>query len=197
MRKAFFVYVLLITASFVLASCGEQSSGGNTANAANTKGFAPVADTAALKAEIKKVVTDSAASLSKNDVAAFEKGTIDDYMFVGPDGAVVTKAERLASFKSGDTKFESITFDDINVRTRPDGTGAVTISLVTVKGKVGGRAIDGKYRVTQVWTKEPDGWKTVSTQSTAVTASAPAKADDKKDGDKTADDDRKAPPANK
>jgi ketosteroid isomerase-like protein len=58
------------------------------------------------------------------------------------------------------------------VRSNAEGTGAVSISVATVKGKNMGRDVDGKYRVTHVWSKTPTGWRLASGQTTAVTASA-------------------------
>lgn len=185
---------MLIAASFMFTSCGAPAANNATANkpanAANTA-TAPAADTAAAEADLKKLVTEYAASTAKNDIAAYEKITSDNFMFVGNDGAVYTKAERVASMKSGETKYDSLTYDDLNVRINPEGNGAVVIGKATVKGMNMGKPIDAAVRVTQVWSKTKDGWKMASLQATNITA----KADDKKA------DDKKAPapsaPANK
>jgi ketosteroid isomerase-like protein len=77
--------------------------------------------------------------------------------------------------KSGQTKYETIKFDDVSVRSNPEGNGAISISRATVKGMNLGRAVDGQYRVTHVWSKTKDGWKLANGQSTAITgSSAPA-----------------------
>jgi hypothetical protein len=96
--------------------------------------------------------------------------------------------------KEGATKYESLTYDDVNVRVNAEGNGAVVIAKATVKGMNMGKPIDGVNRVTQVWSKTKDGWKMASLQATAMTA----KADDKKTEDKaktdakSAEDDKKA-----
>jgi len=172
----------LSLAALLLMSCGEPAANNATnkpTNAANNAVANTATDPAALQAELKKLTTDSAASLSKNDVDAMEKVYGENYMFIGPDGAVATRAERIEAMKKGDTKYESVTYDDISVRTNPEGTGAIVISTATVKGKNMGKPVDGKYRVTHVWAKTKDGWRMVNGQTTAITAAAAAKPEEK------------------
>ncbi|HBE83889.1 MAG: nuclear transport factor 2 family protein [Blastocatellia bacterium] len=181
MLKIYFVSTILIGALLLFVSCGDQ--GGNTsnkpANTANNASNAVPANTAAVEADIKKLVNDTAAALAKNDVATLEKTYSDNYMLVNLDGSVQNKADRLASFKSGDTKFESFVYDEVNVRTNPEGTGAVVIARATAKGTNRGRAVSGSIRVTQVWSKMKDGWRQVSGHATTISDAAPAKPDDK------------------
>ncbi|HEV8590887.1 MAG TPA: hypothetical protein VGQ55_02210, partial [Pyrinomonadaceae bacterium] len=94
--RVFLVNVLLVAASTILLiSCGGQAGNGNAANkpanaANNATATAPAANAAAIEADLKKMTSDMAASLVKNDVAAMEKVYGENYMFVGPDGAVAT-----------------------------------------------------------------------------------------------------------
>ena len=176
MRK-FLFFVVLIPASFLLA-CSPAANNGNVnkpanaANSANASNANTGANPAAVEADIKKAVADMAASLQKGDAAAFEKLYTDNYMFVGPDGSVSSGPERIASMKSGGTKYESIRYDDVTVRSNAEGNGAVSISRATVKGVNMGKSVDGQYRVTHVWSKTKDGWRLASGQTTAITAAA-------------------------
>ena len=182
----------LIIASIFIA-CGDQGGSNKPANApantanANTAAAQPV-DAAAIEADIKKLVTEYAAAMVKSDVAAFEKTTSDNFMFVSNDGSIQTRAERITSMKTGATKYESLTYDDLNVRVNAEGNGAVVIGKATVKGMNMGKPIDGVNRVTQVWSKTKDGWKMASLQATPLTA----KSDDKKVDDKKTDDKMKS-----
>jgi len=190
----------LIVAAFMFTSCGAPAANNaaannsnKPANAANTA-TAPAADAAAIEADLKKLVTEYAASTSKNDVAAYEKATTDNFMFVSNDGSVYTKAQRVDSMKSGATKYDSLTYDDLNVRVNAEGNGAVVIGKATVKGTNMGKPIDETVRVTQVWSKTKDGWKMASLQATNITA----KADDKKAEEKKPEEKKPATtPANK
>ena len=178
MKKIFFASMMFIIAAFSMAC--DPGAGNNTANKpanapannANANA-APAVNTAAIEADLKKMVTDMGASLAKNDADALDKMYSDNYMLVNLDGSVQTKAERLASFRSGETKFESFVYDEISVRTNPEGTGAVVIARATAKGTNKGKPLGGAVRVTQVWSKTKDGWKAVSGQATQITA-APA-----------------------
>ena len=186
MKKIIFASLSIALAA-LLAGCGQQAGAPANAvasNAANASKPAAPVDTVAVEAEIKKTVGEYAAGIAKNDSAAFDKATADNFMFVGNDGVVSTKAERLESMKSGATKYESLTYDDLAVRVRPTGDGAIVIGKATVKGMNMGKPIDGAMRVTQVWMKTNDGWKMVTLQATAITA----KADDKKADDKKTDE---------
>ncbi|MEP6703259.1 MAG: nuclear transport factor 2 family protein [Acidobacteriota bacterium] len=119
---------------------------------------------------MKKAVNDTAALLAKNDAAGLEKVYADNYMLVGPDGAVSNRAERLASFKSGETKFDSFSYDEVNVRVHPDGTGAIVIAKASASGLNRGKKVSSPLRVTQVWVKNKDGWQQVSAQATPILA---------------------------
>jgi len=197
MKRIILSITTLIVATFMFTSCGAPAANNAAANnsnkpAANTA-TAPAADAAAIEAELKKLVTEYAASTSKNDVAAYEKATTDNFMFVSNDGSVYTKAQRVDSMKSGATKYDSLTYDDLNVRVNAEGNGAVVIGKATVKGTNMGKPIDETVRVTQVWSKTKDGWKMASLQATNITA----KADDKKADEKKPEEKKPDAPANK
>ena len=176
MRK-FLSFAMLLTASFLISCAGGPNTNTNspanrpTSGTNNSSATAP-ANAAAVEAELKKAVADTAALLAKNDAAGLEKVYADNYMLVNPDGGVQTRAERLASLRSGDTKFDTFSYDDINVRSNPAGDAAVVIARVTATGMNKGRKIEGPIRVTQVWTKGKDGWQQVSAQATPILAAA-------------------------
>lgn len=191
MRKIFLVSSMLITASLLLVSCGDPNAGnaGNKpANAANNAtATAPVANAAAIETEIKKLANEGVAAITKGDTAAIDKLWADNYVFVAQDGSVATKAQRLESMKSGDSKLDSLAYDEMSVRSNAEGTGAILVGRATVKGTNMGKPVDGQMRFTQVWSKTKDGWRQVSGHVTPITAAAPAKADDKKaEGNKPA-----------
>ncbi|HKX82690.1 MAG TPA: nuclear transport factor 2 family protein [Pyrinomonadaceae bacterium] len=196
MSKNLIALALLAAGCLMLSACGEpaaNNAANKPANAANNAATAPV-NTAAIETDLKKMTSDMAATLVKGDTAAIEKLYNDNYMFVGPDGAVATKAQRLESMKSGDTKLESLTFDEVSVRVNPEGTGAIVVSKATVKGKNMGKPVEGVNRVSHVWRKTPDGWRLVHGQVSPLTAAtSPGKVDETK-SDSTANS---AVPANK
>jgi hypothetical protein len=134
---------LTATALFAI-SCGGQEAGNNankpsnTANAANAN---IAGNTAAAEAEVRKIIDTTQAALSKNDAEAMDKIYADNYMTVNIDGSVQTRAERMASLRSGDTKYDSFAFSDTNIRVNPEGNGAVAITVLAMKGNVQGQAV--------------------------------------------------------
>ncbi len=175
----------LVAAAAFLAAC-EPGAGNttankpaNTANAANNAATAPAADAAAIETEIKKLANDGVASILKGDTTAVEKLWNDNYVFIAQDGTVTTKAQRIDAMKSGQSKLESLAYDEMSVRSNPEGTGAILIGRATVKGTNMGKPVDGQMRFTQVWSKTKDGWRQVSGQVTAISAASPAKSDEK------------------
>ena len=169
---------MLIAASLLLVSCGDSgvgnagNAGNKPANAANNANAAPAANAAAIETEIKKLATDMSAAQVKGDTGAMDKLWADNYMFAGPDGSVATKAQRIDSMKSGESKIETLSYDEMSVRSNPEGTGAILIGRATVKGTNMGKPVDGQFRMTQVWSKTKDGWRLVSGQVTPITAPA-------------------------
>lgn len=194
MNRIILTLTMLIAASLMITSCesptANNSSGNKPAsNAASNAAAAPAANSAAIETDIKKLANDGVAAVLKSDADALDKLWADNYMFVAQDGTVSTKAQRIESMKSGQTKIESLAYDEMSVRSNPEGTGAVLIGRVTVKGTNMGKPVDGQLRATQVWSKTKDGWRQVSGQVTTITAAAagPAKADDKKAEEKKPD----------
>ena len=178
MRKILLVLATVTAASLLLVSCGDPGAGNtgnkpaNAANSANNATATAPANAAAIEADIKKLLTDTSAALAKNDAAALEKIYNDNYMLVNTDGSVQNRAERLASFKSGETKFDSFAYDEVSVRSNLEGTGAVVIMRATASGTNKGKPVQSPIRVTQVWSKTKDGWKMVSGQATPIAAAA-------------------------
>ena len=171
MRRIHFLAPLTLACVAMLAGCGQQPAGNAANNSAvsntntNTAG-----STAAAEAEVRKLMTDGAAALAKNDADAMAKIYSDNYMLVNLDGSVETREQRLNSLRNGDAKYTSFSYDEANVRVNPEGTGAVVIARANIKGTMRGKPIDAYYRVTQVYAKMKDGWKQVSAQATTITA---------------------------
>jgi len=199
MKKIFVGLMTLMVSSFLVA-CGDQGTNKPANAPANTganNSVAKPADNAANEADIRKLMDTAQAALGKNDAEAMDKIYAENYILVNVDGSVQTRAERLESLKSGETKYTSFAYSEPNIRINPEGTGAVVIAKLSMKGTAKGKPLDGDYRVTQVYSKTKDGWKQVSAQATKIEGSA-AKADDKTKAANTKTEANKASaPANK
>lgn len=189
MRKTFFVLLMLATVSFLLTSCGETAGNTNTpknttANNTAVNGMANTTSTGANpEAEVKKLIDDLAANLVKNDAAGLDKIYGDDYMLVTETGEVFTKAQRLEALKSGDLKFEDVSFSDVKVR----GYGDTAVATASTAGKSinKGQTQEASYRVTLVFNKTAGGWRLVSSHLSPLPKAAKNKDTTKKDESNT------------
>jgi len=103
----------------------------------------------------------------KGDPVPFEKLLVDDYLSVGISGvSLLTKADAIASFKSGKLKYDAIDASDEKVRLY--GDTAVVNSVLDIKGHFGDNDIGGKFRTVRVWVKINGQWKNVSHQYTRI-----------------------------
>ena len=169
--------LLTLAAALILSACGAPAANNTAANnaakpangAANNTAAAPAGDTKAAEAEVKKLMDAAQTALAKNDADAMDKIYAENYMLVNLDGSVQTRAERLAALRSGDAKYTAFAYSEPNIRVKPDGTGAIVIAKLSMKGTMRGKAMDGDYRVTQVYAKMPDGtWKQITAQATKI-----------------------------
>ena len=175
--------VFILFAALLLGACGapagnntpatNSTNSTNTNKAAANTATASAADMAAAETAVKKLMDDAAAALAKNDADAMDKIYNDNYMLVNIDGSVQTKAERLASLRSGAAKYTAFSYSEPNIRVKPDGSSAIVIAKLTMKGTLNGKPSDGEYRVTQVYGKVADGsWKQITAQATKIEGSA-------------------------
>lgn len=194
---------MLIAASVVFISCdapaGNNATASNSNKAANaaSTAAAPVPDKATVEAEVKKAMDDFAAALNKGDAAALDKMYADDYALVDQDGAMQTKASRVEAIKSGKIKFQGLAFNDLKIRTHPNGDGAVVTGRVSGKNIVDGKSGERNSMVTWVVRKSGGAWQFINAQITDIKGgAAPAKTDEKKP-DAAANTAKPAAPANK
>jgi len=168
--------IIIAAALGAFAAIGCQPPASNTANSnankpANGANNANTASTANAEAEVKKAMDDMAAAMAKNDADAIGALLADDYVLITPRGTTQTKAERMAAVKSGNTKFDSFTYEDVKVR--PFGNTAVATATVRAKGKAEGQDVPPQVKATIVFVKTGNEWKAVSGQVTAVMEGKP------------------------
>jgi ketosteroid isomerase-like protein len=113
---------------------------------------------------VKQVHNELYAALGSNDTAALDRIYAEDYTLVNESGVLSTKAPRLAAIKSGELKFESASYDEVNVRLY--GNTAVATYRVMIKAKAKGQDAGGQLRVTSTLVKMKGRWQLVSTQAT-------------------------------
>ena len=84
-----------------------------------------------------------------SDVAALARIWTENYTFINPLGVLVTRAQRLANFSSGNTDVNVID-SEREITVRVYGDMAVVQNLSTLHGTFGGRPTDTDLRGTFV-----------------------------------------------
>ena len=145
MRKTFVIAVLVLMAASI--ALGQKQSAGR-ASRRNVDHVIRQVDYERIQAQIGA------------DAAALDRIYGNDFIGIGPSGAVRTKAQVIADFTSGDLKFQSITTDDVQVRVY--GNTAVETGRSTMIGQDKGKAVPRDNRFTRVWIKQQGRWRLVS-----------------------------------
>src|ERR1700758_3387324 len=114
----------------------------------------------AVEQTIRKLDNERIQAQIHADAAALERIYADDFIGVGPGGAVRTKPQVIADFTSGDLRFQSITTDDVQVRVY--GNAAVETGNSTMNGQDKGKAVPHDTRFTRVWIKQQGRWRLVA-----------------------------------
>lgn len=151
MKRILVVAMLVAASSFVFSQ--------PTRSSANQKGNDEQA--------VRQLFNEISAALGRNDTAALDRIYADDYTLVNESGVLTTKAPRLAAIRSGELKYESVGFDDVNVRMY--GNTAVATYRVTSKGQSKGQDIGGQFRATSTYVKMKGRWQLVAAQVTRIT----------------------------
>ncbi len=130
--------------------------------------FSAISISAQSKAEqeIRQFFSEVDAMIVKDDVAAMEKYTADDLIFIGTGGRKWTKAEQIENIKKGTWNFASVKRDIESIRVTGDTAIVVSHIQFTGKNKQSGSTFNGSYRNTSVLAKRSGKWTTISTQST-------------------------------
>jgi ketosteroid isomerase-like protein len=115
--------------------------------------------------QLTKIENDWADSYVKRDPSFAEKMMTDDFMFVGPDGNIVNKADYVKAL-TGETVFTAFKINSLKVRSY--GDAAVVIGLASITAKTKGEDESGEYSFTDVFVKQKGEWKAASGQATQV-----------------------------
>ena len=96
----------------------------------------------------------------KNDATWFERTFAEDYVWIGPDGIVVPKAEYVRDLKSHDLTWDSVEAKDMEVRVY--GDTAIATGRFFGKGHFKGKLLDERQRFTSVLIKRNGRWQIIT-----------------------------------
>ncbi|MCC6319080.1 MAG: nuclear transport factor 2 family protein [Gemmatimonadaceae bacterium] len=122
------------------------------------------AQPASPETEIARRVQTYFGAMGKGQLATIEQALAPDYLVIGGDGKLETRAERLAWLRANTTSLVAITPTQLRVRVY--GNSAIATGLVTIPADAMGPAIQERF--TQVWIRRDGVWRMVSGQITIV-----------------------------
>ena len=121
-----------------------------------------------VKQDLEKRFLEYAEALTKRDLTTLDQIWTDDYVFINPQGELVTKSQRLSNIKAGATEFQAIR--PKSERTEVHGNVALDVGTVTLQGtKYGGKESSGDYRYMTVWVNSGGRWRMIANQITRIT----------------------------
>lgn len=95
-----------------------------------------------------------------SDVEELDALIHDDLLFVGPDGAVYSKAEDLDLHRSGAERLSRV--DVSIVRLAVHGDTVVTVVDAEMTGVMRGIPFEGPYRYVRIWREGEKGWQVIA-----------------------------------
>jgi ketosteroid isomerase-like protein len=110
--------------------------------------------------ELIKLENAWADAVVKKDLAFLEGIWADDYAWTASDGNVWSKAQTLASLKSGEDAVLSLRTDDVKVRVY--GDAAVATGRSTFNETFKGKDVSGSERFTDTWVRRSGRWQCVA-----------------------------------
>jgi ketosteroid isomerase-like protein len=151
---------LLLTIAFSTQHSGQTST--------PTSGLRGVSEGAAAR-EVLEIMRLYDVAQLHNDGAWFRRTFAEDYVWMGPDGVVVTKSEYVRDLESRDLTWASVEVKDMRVRVY--GDTAIATGRFFGKGRYKGNLLDERQRFTSVLIKRSGRWQVISEHCSKLNAS--------------------------
>lgn len=124
------------------------------------------------EAQLTKIEHSWADAYVKRDPSFAQRLAADNFIFIGPDGNSVGKADYVKGM-TGPTVFTTFDIGELKVRTV--GDVAIVTGTATITAKTGDKDESGQYAFTDVFAKKGGEWKAISSQATPVKTPEAAK----------------------
>jgi len=123
-------------------------------------------DFEAVRAEILAIENQWATAIQRQDAAAFDRLTAEDFRFIDEDGRVLNRAQYIAARGHNPENVESAVQDQIEVRQYDDAAIATGRSII--RGTRDGMPFVYRFRWTDVYVRRERRWQAVSGQLTPL-----------------------------
>ena len=114
--------------------------------------------------ELRKVMEDWTAAELRGDAASLESTLAEDFIGIGPHGFVLMKGQWLERHESGKLRYESIGWDEAQVR--PYGDAAVVSGRQSAEGKYEDYDLWDQLLATLIFVKQQGRWLLAGLRST-------------------------------
>ena len=132
----------------------------------------PLAQKHESRHEIDQLEDNWRNAILTGDIKTMDSLLADDYMAITPSGTLQSRAEALASLRSGRIHFTTLNITDRRVRFY--GSTAVVTSLADIQATTPTGPVSGSYRYTRVYVRNAQGsWKIVSFEASRVREPGP------------------------
>jgi ketosteroid isomerase-like protein len=121
-------------------------------------------DLRSVELEIKNLETRRFQAMTRADVPALENLLSNDLVYTHATGWRQSKAEFLASLRTGEIQYHSIASD--NVKVRVYGSTAVVTGTASIKAKAKGQELSVELVYLEAFVKQDGRWQLVAWQST-------------------------------
>ena len=124
---------------------------------------APAADG---PAELEALERRLVAAIGARDLETYDRLVAEDYVATRPDGSELTKAQVMASYRSGERGYVGLEIEDVRARLHGD-TGIVT---ARTRGRriEDGREVENRVLYARVWVRRDGRWQAVAQFSTPL-----------------------------
>ena len=137
-----------------------------TAEEAAARTPATAEDSARIEQEIKELEHRRFRAMLQADGTTLDQILANELTYTHSSGRVDSKAQLVHSLQSGELKYDSISADDVSVRTY--GDSAVVRGRARMKVQSGEQKLDLQIRYTDVYVRHGGRWQLVAWQSTRI-----------------------------
>jgi ketosteroid isomerase-like protein len=123
-------------------------------------------DQHSLESEIRAADTSRFRALTEGDLPALERALSDDLVYTHSNGWRQTKAELLASLRSGELVYHSFTSDNVKIQVL--GTAVVVTGHAAIKARTKGQELNVSSLYLEVYVKRDGRWQLAAWQSTRL-----------------------------
>ena len=161
---------LVFGLALVLQACAaeERPASDSPPTASSAAVPSTAATDSAIVADVRDAVRRYDDALRQADTAAAGQFWADEFVFVNPEGARLTRADRIANLRTGRTAFSDLAHVPETEEILVYGDVAVYRTLLSIGGRYSGQPERGQFRALVVWVRRDGGWQQVANQLTPV-----------------------------